>query len=321
LAALMNVSAAVSRQPILAVLALLWLLVVAGLVFVAPETLNSSTLTTVLQFSTILALVALGQSLVILCGGAGIDLSVGGTVSLTAVLAALAPNAGAGRWALPVLCVLIGSLLGALNGVLVTRVRVLPLITTLGTFYVYSGLAVALTGGAATGSVPPWMIAWGRGQVGTIPLPFLTTALPAFVIAAVLLGATAWGRWIYAMGFNETSARLCGVPVDRARALVYMISGGCAGTAALVSLSWLGSARPNIGANLELTSLAAAMLGGIAIFGGRGGVVGVLAAVILLVTLQTALLQLNINATWQVGVVGILLILVLLVDRFASHRV
>ena len=316
----MSVSTAIARRPILAVLALLWLIVVAGLIVVAPETLHAYTVTTVLQFSTILALVSLGQSLVILCGGAGIDLSVGGAMSLTAVLAALALKGGAPAWTLPALCLLIGALLGALNGVLVTRLRILPLITTLGTLYLYSGLAVALTGGAAIGRAPAWMIGWGRGQLGAIPLPFLTTALPTFVIAAVLLGATAWGRWFYAMGFNEASARLCGVPVDRVRTLIYSISGACAGTAALVSLSWLGSARPNIGANLELTSLAAAMLGGLAIFGGRGGVVGVLAAVILLVTLQTGLLQLNVNATWQVGVVGILLILVLLVDRLASGR-
>ena len=91
----MSVSTVIVRQPILAVLALLWFIVVAGLIFVAPETLNAYTVTTVLQFSTILALVALGQSLVILCGGAGIDLSVGGAMSLTAVLAALASKAGA----------------------------------------------------------------------------------------------------------------------------------------------------------------------------------------------------------------------------------
>ena len=122
------------------------------------------------------------------------------------------------------------------------------------------------------------------------------------------------------MGFNEVSARLVGIPVDRARRLVYTVKrrlrrdGG-----AWFRSSWLGSARPNIGANLELTSLAAAMLGGIAIFGGRGGVGGVLAAVILLVTLQTGLLQLNVNTVWQVGIVGLLLILVLLVDRFAPR--
>ena len=317
----MSVPAVIARQPVLAVLALLWLVVVIGMFVLAPETLHAYTVTTVLQFSTILALVALGQSLVVLCGGAGIDLSVGGVVSLTAVLTALLGKAGAPGWTLPALCLVVGALLGAVNGALITQVRVLPLITTLGTFYVYSGLAVALTGGAATGSVPGWMIGWGRGQYAAIPLPFLTTALPAFVVAAILLGATAWGSWIYAMGFNEASARLCGIPVDQTRMLLYTISGACAGTAALVSLAWLGSARPNIGANLELTSLAAAMLGGIAIFGGRGGAIGVFAAVILLVTLQTSLLQLNVNTTWQVGIVGVLLIVVLLVDRFASHRV
>lgn len=309
----------IARRPILFILALLWVLVAGGMVVALPETMNAGTVTTVLQFSTILALVSLGQALVILCGGAGIDLSVGGTMSLTAIVAMLALKAGLPSPLLPVLAIIVGGLLGALNGILVTRVRVLPLITTLGTFYVYSGLALALTGGAAIGGMPDWMVVWGRGQLGPLPLPFLTTALPAFAVAAVLLGTTSWGRWIYAMGFNEGSARLCGIPVDRTRRLMYTVSGMCAAVAALVSLAWLGSARPNIGANLELTSLAAAMLGGIAIFGGRGGVGGVFAAVILVVTLQTGLLQLNVNTIWQVGIVGFLLIVVLLVDRFAPR--
>jgi ribose transport system permease protein len=312
--------ATIARAPILAILTLLWALLVAGLLVALPEAVNFASVTTILQFSTILALVALGQSLVVLCGGAGIDLSVGGATSLTTVLAVLVVGRGAPAWLLPPLSIAIGAILGALNGALVTVVRVLPLIATLGSFYVYSGVAVALTGGAATGAAPSWLIAWGRGQLGPIPLPFLTTALPAFVAAAAILGTTAWGRWVYAMGFNEGSARLCGIPVDRTRRIAYTISGTFSGVAALVSLSWLGSARPNIGANLELTSIAAAMLGGIAIFGGRGGVGGVLAAVILLVTLQTALLQLNVNSIWQVGIVGLLLILVLLADRLSPRR-
>jgi len=136
----------------------------------------------------------------------------------------------------------------------------------------------------------------------------------------VLLRFTAWGRWVYAMGFNERSARLVGIPVDRARLYAYGFSGVLAGAAALISLSWLGSGRPNIGQNLELTSLTAAMLGGIGILGGRGGVVGVLAAVLLLVTLQTGLLQLNVNSIWQVGIVGALLVLVLLADNLRLFR-
>ena len=307
------------RSPTLGILGALWIIVAAGLLGLKPGAFTLATVTTVLQFSTLLALVALGQSLVVLCGGAGIDLSVGGIASLTAVGALLAARAGMPPWLVPPACLLIGAALGALNGTVVTRLRVLPLIATLGTFYAYSGLAVALTNGAALSGVPTWLIPWGRGVLGGIPLPFLTVALPAFIVSGVLLAATSWGRWVYALGHNERSARLVGIPVDRVRRIAYTASGALAGTAALVSLAWLGSGRPNIGQNLELTSLTAAMLGGIGIFGGKGGVAGVLAAVLLLVTLQTGLLQLNVNSVWQVGIIGALLIGVLLIDRFGAR--
>jgi ribose transport system permease protein len=304
----------------LIILAGLWVVVVAGLAILQPSALALSTVTTVLQFSTILGFVALGQGGVILCGGSGIDLSVGGIVSLASVLATLALGLGLPPVLLPAACILIGLGLGVINGLLVTGLGLLPLIATLGTFYIYSGVAVAMTGGGALSGVPAMMVPWGRGTILGLPLPFLTLALPMFVIAATLLRFTSWGRWIYAMGFNERSARLVGIPVDRARLLAYGLSGLLAGCAALVGLAWLGSARPNIGQNLELTSLTAALLGGISIVGGRGGVVGILAAVLLLVTLQTGLLQLNVNSIWQVGIVGALLILVLLADTFRFFR-
>ena len=307
-------------SPILAVLGLLWVVVVTGLAVLKPGAIALSTVTAVLQFSTILALVALGQALVIVCGGAGIDISVGGMVSLAVVLAMLLVKAGLPGVLLPVLCLALGLLLGLVNGFLVTRLRLLPLIATLGTFYVYSGAAVALTGGAAQAGVPKYLLPWGRGAVGGLPLPFLTLALPVFVMVGVLLHTTSWGRWIYGMGFNERSARLVGIPVDRVRLAAYGASGALAGCTALVSLAWLGGGRPNIGQNLELTSLTAAMLGGIGIFGGRGGVFGVLAAVLLLVTLQTDLLQLNVNTVWQVGIVGTILLIVLLINNLALIR-
>jgi ribose transport system permease protein len=307
-------------SPILTILALLWIVVVAGLAVLQPSSLALSTVTAVLQFSTILALAALGQTLVILCGGAGIDISVGGMISLASVLAMLALKAGTPGFLLPALCLVLGTLLGAMNGVLVTRLRLLPLIATLGTFYVYSGVALALTGGAAQAGVPAFLLPWGRGAVAGVPLPFLTLALPLFFFAGLILHATSWGRWIYGMGSNERSARLVGIPVDRVRLVAYAASGCLAGCAALVSLAWLGSGRPNIGQNLELTSLTAAMLGGVGIFGGKGDVFGVLAAVLLLVTLQTGLLQLNVNTVWQVGIVGATLIAVLLVDNLALIR-
>jgi ribose transport system permease protein len=297
----------------------LWIAVILLFAALRPTMFSAATVTTVLQFSTILALVSLGQCLVILAGGAGIDLSVGGTVSLSVVLAMLAVKAGMPPALLPIGCVVCGLLLGLFNGLLVTRLKILPLIATLGTLFVYSGMALALTGGGAQSGVPTWLLPWGRGMIFSMPMPFVTLVVPVFVIAAVLLLYSAWGRWLFAMGFNERSARLVGIPVDRARLLVYGLSGLLAGLAGLVSLAWLGSARPNIGQNLELESLTAVMLGGVAISGGIGGVGGVIAAVILLVTLKTGLLQLNVNTVWQVGIVGALLIAVLLIERLSKR--
>jgi len=304
---------------VLSLLTCLWVIVILMLALLKPSAFSLSTMTTILQFSTILALVSLGQAIVILAGGAGIDLSVGGNVSLSAILGMLALKAGLPPPLLPIACIAIGALLGAANGLLVTRLAILPLIATLGTLFVYSGVAVAITGGAALSGVPAWLLVWGRGVVAGVPVPFLTLAVPAFIIAGIILVWTSWGRWVFAMGFNERSARLVGIPVDRARLLLYTISGALAGAAALISIAWLGSARPNIGQNLELESLTAAMLGGIAITGGLGGVGGVMAAVILLVTLKTGLLQLNVNTIWQVGIVGALLLLVLLAERLSQR--
>ncbi|WP_205926190.1 ABC transporter permease [Rhizobium sp. P38BS-XIX] len=301
---------------ILMLLGVLWIVVVVLFGILKPSMFSQSTITTILQFSTILALVALGQGLVVLAGGAGIDLSVGGTVSLSATLTMLAVKAGMPTLAIPVACILIGAALGALNGLLVTRLSILPLIATLGTLFIYSGLAVALTGGAAQSGVPAWLLSWGRGVFFGLPVPFTTVVLPAFLFGSVVLMRSAWGAWIFALGYNERSARLVGIPVDRVRLTIYALGGTLAGLAGLVSIAWLGSARPNIGQNLELESLTAVMLGGIAITGGIGGVI---AAVVLLVTLKTGLLQLNVNTVWQVGLVGALLIAVLLIDRISKH--
>jgi ribose/xylose/arabinose/galactoside ABC-type transport system permease subunit len=314
--------AALARRtpPSVAILGLAWIALALVVLLLAPNVLSTATLRSVLQFASLLALVSLGQALVILAGGAGIDLSVGGTASLAGVLTALAAAAGAPGVALAPLAVGIGAALGAANGLLVTRLRVFPLIVTLATLYVYAGLAVALTGGAAVPGAPDWATAWGRGLAFGLPLPFLTLVLPAYLVAGTLLGATAWGTWIYAMGRNETAARLVGVPVDRVRTALYAASGALAGAAGFVGYAWLGSARPNVGLNLELESLTAAMLGGFAIFGGRGGVGALMASVLLVVALKTVLLRLGVNPIWQLAAVGALLVVVLLAERLGSRR-
>jgi ribose/xylose/arabinose/galactoside ABC-type transport system permease subunit len=308
---------ATTRKLIL--LGILFIALVVGFGLYNPRFLLPNIATTILQFSTLLALVSLGQALVVLSGGAGIDLSVGGAVSLSAVATMLAVRAGLPQLLIPPMALAAGLLLGLFNGVVVVRFRILPLIATLGTYFVYAGTAMALTNGSSLPGVPPWLTPFGRGALGIVPLHFLCFVLPLFLATAGILTFTSWGRWIYALGFNERSARLVGIPVDRIRLLAYTLSGGFAGMAALVSLAWFGSARPNIGVNLELESLAAALLGGIAITGGVGGVLGVLLAVVMIVTLKTGLQFINVPTIWQVGIVGLLLILSLLLDLLPSR--
>lgn len=305
---------------VLAMLVALWVGMLATIALTEPWILSARTLTSVLQFSTILALVSLGLGLVVLAGGAGFDLSVGGTVSLSAVLAMFAHDAGLPGVLLPVACIGIGLALGFFNGILVTRLGLYPLIVTLGTFYLFSGLALALTGGAAQSGVPEWALVWGRGNWGPLPLPFLTLVIPAIMLALIVMLRTAWGSWIMAMGGDDRAAHLSGIPVARVRLVLYTVTGGLAGLAAFVSLAWLGSARPNIGVNLELEALTAVLLGGIAITGGRGGLTGVLAAVFLVVMLKTALLQSGINTVWQTGAIGLLLLLALFANRFSLSK-
>ena len=225
-------------------LAGLWVAALLAFIIAEPRFFQLSSVTTILQFSTMLGLVSLGQALVVTSGGAGIDLSVGGTVSLTSILSAMALTAGLPGFLLPVVCVTIGFALGAVNGVLVTRFRVLPLIATLGTFYVYGGLAVAITSGGVIRGIPEWLVPLGRGSVAGIPTHTLMVVIPAYLAASIVLYFAPWGRWIYAMGSNEPAARLVGIPVDRTRLLLYATSGGLAGLAALVANAWLGSGAP-----------------------------------------------------------------------------
>lgn len=296
-------------------LLLLWLVALAVFAIRAPAFFSLANFTSVLQFSTLLALVTLGQTFVILTGGGGIDLSVGGIVSLSGLVIASLMKTGAPAFAAGIAGVLFGGILGSINGLIITRLRLLPLIVTLGTYYVYNGLALALTGGAPISGLPASFGLLGQNAVLAIPLHTLVLVLPIFLVMLFTLTQTPLGRWIYALGGNERAARLVGLPVDAIRVGVYALSGVLAALAGLVADSWLLSARPNIGENLELLSLTATLLGGTSIFGGSGGLVGSLAAVFFFTSLQVGLQMLDVNSIWQLGLVGVFLIGSVLLDR------
>lgn len=296
-------------------LAMLWLVALAVFAIRAPVFFTVANFTSVLQFSTLLALVTLGQTLVILAGGGGIDLSVGGIVSLAGLAIAFLVKQGMSAFLSGTIGVLFGGVLGSINGLIITRLRLLPLIVTLGTFYAYNGLALALTGGAPVTGLPASFGMLGQNAVLAIPLHTLVFVLPIFAVMAFILSQTPLGRWIYAIGSSEKASRLVGLPVDAIRLGAYVLSGMLAALAGLVADSWLLSARPNIGDNLELLSLTATLLGGTSIFGGSGGLSGSLIAVLFFTSLQIGLQMLNVNNIWQLGLVGLLLIASVLMDR------
>ncbi len=300
---------------------LLGLLALCGSIFTArnPAFLSPGNLHSILQFSTLLSLVTLGQTLVVLGGGGGIDLSVGGIVSLSGLATGLLLKAGMPMSLAGLGGVLAGAALGAFNGFLVAGLKLLPLIATLGTFYAYNGLAVASTEGTPVSGLSPGFGALGQGSFGGVPLATLLVVAPAFVILQFALSQTPVGRWLYALGNNERACRLLGLPVGTMRFALYAISGALAGLAGLVADSWLLSARPNIGENLELLSLTAALLGGTDILGGSANLAGSLLAALFFTTLQAGLQMANVNAVWQLGIVGAFLILNVFVDRLL-HR-
>jgi ribose transport system permease protein len=296
-------------------LMVLWLLVLAIFALWAPGFFSWANFTSILQFSTLLALVTVGQTFVILSGGGGIDLSVGGIVSLSGLAIAFLLKQGAPALVAGGVGILLGGVLGSINGLIITQLRLLPLIVTLGTFYAYNGLALALTGGAPITGLPASFGILGQSSILAIPLHTLVFVLPVFVVMIFILNQTPLGRWIYAIGSNERASRLVGLPVNAIRLGVYSFSGMLAALAGLVADSWLLSARPNIGDNLELLSLTATLLGGTSIFGGSGGLAGSLVAVLFFTSLQVGLQMLNINNIWQLGVVGLFLIGSVLLDR------
>ncbi|MBV8174840.1 MAG: ABC transporter permease [Verrucomicrobia bacterium] len=294
---------------------LLWLIALGIFAARAPAFFSLANFTSTLQFSTLLALVTFGQTMVILSGGGGIDLSVGGIVSLSGLLIGLLIKQAVPIFIAGVAGLLSGGILGSLNGLIITRLKLLPLIVTLGTFYAYNGLALALTGGAPISGLPSSFGMLGQSAVLAIPLHTLVFVVPVFLIMTFILSQTPLGRWIYAIGGNEQACRLVGLPVDLIRLGTYTLSGMLAALAGLVADSWLLSARPNIGDNLELLSLTAVLLGGTSIFGGSGGLTGSFIAVLFFTSLQVGLQMLNINNIWQLGIVGLLLIGSVLLDR------
>lgn len=296
---------AILRERREATVALMLLAVFIALSLSSPYFLTARNLFNVARQISVVGIVALGEALVIIAGG--IDLSVGSAIGLAAVLGAMAANA-TGWSVLGVIAALgTGAIAGVVNGLLVARARINPFITTLGTLSILRGAALLITNGNPQPFVG-WAAFLGGGRIGQVPVQFvLLVALIAIVW--VFAVRTRWGRDAYAVGDNARAARLAGLNVAGTRILVFTIAGLLAGIGGLLLAGMLASANPNLGLGYELDVIAAVILGGVALTGGRGSIGGVVVGAALMGLLRNAFVLLSVSGYWQTITIGLVVII------------
>lgn len=264
-----------------------------------------------------LLILSLGQAVAVIRGG--LDLSLSSAMSLAGVAGVMVMN-HAGIPAGLLVMVLVGSLTGAASGMLISFFNTSPLVITLGMLSVAQAFALILSGGVPIYDVPAAYIdAVGYGTLLGIPvMVWIAVALTAAI--GVLLKYTLFGRYVYAMGSNVSAASKSGINVRLNTVLVYMVSGFCAGIGAIILTAWTSSAQPIAAANLTLQSLAAVVLGGVALTGGAGNLRQVITGVVVLTLLSNVMNMVGVSAYYQTLAVGVVIILAVVLDRFRRRE-
>ncbi|MDK4716618.1 ABC transporter permease [Rhizobium sp. CNPSo 4039] len=310
------------------------IVIIAVFSFLSPYYFSLSNFLTMASHVAIFGILAIGMLLVILNGG--IDLSVGSTLGLAGCIAGflmqgvtlssfgviLYPPV----WAVVVLTCILGGVVGAVNGVLIAYLRVPAFVASLGVLYVARGIALLMTNGLTynnLGGRPElgntgfnWL---GFNRLAGVPIGVIVLAVLA-IICGIVLSRTAFGRWLYASGGNERAADLSGVPVKQVKIAVYVLSGICAAIAGLVLSSQLTSAGPNAGTSYELTAIAAVVIGGAALTGGRGTVRGTMLGAFVIGFLADGLVIIGVSAYWQTVFTGAVIVLAVLMNSIQYGR-
>jgi rhamnose transport system permease protein len=253
-----------------------------------------------------------------------IDLSVASTMGMCASLMGLLFMNGVDIWIAASAALLLGGIAGLINGVLIARAKLPSLVVTLGTFAFYRGMAYAMLGDEAARGYPKAFNFLGQGALGDTRIPFSVVLFLALALVfGLVLHKTTFGRYLYAIGNNEQAARYSGIPVNRIKITVYVLSGVMSALAGLMLAARFGSTRPDIGTGLELTVITATVLGGISIFGGSGTMVGAVLSLLLIALVRFGMGLINLQGQVQDIVIGLLLIFSVLVPsvgRAFSNR-
>lgn len=334
---------ATARSGVLLILSLILFLYFSATI---PNFFSGYNIYQVIEQGVIIALLAIGETLVILSGGGGIDLSIGSILSLSGmVLGVLNIMRGVNIWIAVIAAILTGAMLGAINGLLVSKTRIPPLIVTLATYYGYAAIAFQVTGTKPLPDAtqpnlpqafPQDFITIGNGTVQNIswlswipkiagegiPFQFLLIFMPIVLITIFVLRKTIAGRYLYGVGTNALAARFTTIDVWTIRFWAYVAAGFLAGVGAVVQTALNASATPDVGAPMNLQAITIAVLGGVSIAGGEGTIPGVALAALIVIFLYNGLgLMLgNAAGVWQPVALGVLLICSVFFNEFIRRR-
>lgn len=288
------------------ILLVFYVLLVIVFSFLSPFFLTVRNMTSIGSNIALIGLMAAAGTPLIIAGG--LDLSVAAVAGLTGVIIALLYAAGIPIWVAVLGAILIAVVIGVVNGVLATYLRLNPLIVTLATMSIVTGVSLILTGGLTKPLLVDSFNWLGQGRVLGIPIPAILM-LSVYLLLWIMMQKTHFGRYAFAVGGNPDASRLMGLPVDRTQITLYVLSAVSGAIAGTVLAAMLGAAAPNAAGPHLLTVIAAIILGGTSLQGGRGSVWGTLIAVLILGTLNNGLTLMNVSSFWQDVTRGVVLIL------------
>jgi len=294
-------------------LAILLVIVLIVLSFQSDKFFTVSNLLNQGRLMTETGLIAIAMTFIIATGG--IDLSVGSILGLTAILTGVFwQNVGLPLPLAAAAAIAVGTFAGYVNGLIITRFRVPPLIATLATLALYRGLAEGISQARSVRGYPEWFYVLGQGEVLGVPTQ-LWILLVAAVSASIILAYTRWGRTTYAIGSNEVAARFSGLSVEGTKLALYTASGFAAALAAVIFVSRVSTTRSDMGTGIELDAITAVVLGGTSIFGGRGTIVGTIIGLCLIQALKNGLSLAGVKGDGTIMLIGAVLILAILASN------
>ena len=299
-----------------------------ALSFLSDRFLSADNVWNVMRQISVNMIISVGMTLVILIGG--IDLSVGSVLALSGAITAVMLKFGTELtgWNMYiaftltgalVVGTLVGAFLGWFNGLTITRFKVPPFVSTLAMLTIARGLTMLLTGGFPITGFSSQMAFIGTGWFLGIPMPVWISAV-VVLAAVVMTNKTRLGRHIYAIGGNETAAELSGLKINKIKMIVYSVSGALAAIGGIIVTSRLDSAQPNAGIGFELDSIAAVVIGGTSLSGGKGTIMGTVQGALIIGILNNGLVLLNVSPFWQQVIKGLVILLAVVIEKFNSKE-